>query len=67
MVMAIDIVDATPHRLTQGIIEDQEPGSLRTAYLLGSNSNFDSARGLRLSIDTDKVQLTLLREPRRQL
>jgi hypothetical protein len=38
-----------------------------TAYVGISNSNFDSARGLRLSIDTDKVKVTLLREPRRQL
>ena len=35
VVMAVHIVEETPHMLTQGIIEDQEPVSLRTAYLLG--------------------------------
>jgi hypothetical protein len=35
IVMAIDIVEETPHVLTQGIIEDQQRVSLRTAYLLG--------------------------------
>src|SRR2546427_3802470 len=35
VVMAVHIVEETPHMLTQGIIEDQERVSLRTAYLLG--------------------------------
>src|SRR5438067_2892167 len=35
IVMAIDIVEETPHVLTQGIIEDQQRVRLRTAYLLG--------------------------------
>jgi hypothetical protein len=35
VVMAVHIVEETPHMLTQGIIEDQEPVSLRTASLLG--------------------------------
>jgi len=41
IVMAIDIVEETPHMLTQGIIEDQEPVSLRTAYLLGLLEEID--------------------------
>jgi len=35
VVMTVDIVEETPHRFTQGIIEDQEPVGLRTAYLCG--------------------------------
>src|SRR6478752_5940082 len=35
VVMAVHIVEETPHMLTQGIIEDQECISLRTAYPLG--------------------------------
>ena len=35
------IVEETPHMLTQGIIEDQEPVSLRTAYLLGLLEEID--------------------------
>src|SRR5439155_24229730 len=35
IVVAIDIVEETPHVLTQGIIEDQQRVRLRTAYLLG--------------------------------
>ena len=35
IVMAIDIVEQTPHMLTQGVIEDQERVSLRTADRLG--------------------------------
>src|SRR5713101_3940137 len=41
IVMAIDIVEETPHLLTQGIIEDQERVSLRTAYLLGLLEEID--------------------------
>src|SRR6266446_11003676 len=39
--MAVHIVEETPHMLTQGIIEDQEPVSLRTAYLLGLLEEID--------------------------
>src|SRR5437879_4218171 len=35
VVMTVHIVEETPHMLTQGIIEDQEPVSLRTVYPLG--------------------------------
>jgi hypothetical protein len=35
VVMTVHIVEETPHMFTQGIIEDQEPVCLRTAYLLG--------------------------------
>src|SRR6266571_3579289 len=41
VVMAVHIVEETPHMLTQGIIEDQEPVSLRTAYLLGLLEEID--------------------------
>jgi len=41
VVMAVYIVEETPHMLTQGIIEDQEPVSLRTAYLLGLLEQID--------------------------
>ena len=34
VVMAVHIVEETPHMLTQGVIEDQERVSLRTAYSL---------------------------------
>jgi hypothetical protein len=35
VVMAVHRVEETPHMLPQGLIEDQEPVSLRTASLLG--------------------------------
>ena len=41
VVMVVHIVEETPHMLTQGIIEDQEPVSLRTAYLLGLLEEID--------------------------
>ena len=41
IIMAVHIVEETPHMLTQGIIEDQEPVSLRTAYLLGLLEEID--------------------------
>jgi hypothetical protein len=41
IVMAIDIVEETSYVFTQRIIEDQEPVSLRTAYLLGLLEEID--------------------------
>src|SRR5438445_4760612 len=41
VVMAVHIVEETPHILTQRIIEHQEPVSPRTAYLLGLLEEID--------------------------
>jgi hypothetical protein len=35
VVMTVHIIEEIPHVFAQGIIEDQEPVRLRTAYLLG--------------------------------
>ena len=48
VIMAVHIVEETPHMLTQGIIKDQERVSLRTAYVLGLLEEIDEPT----SIDT---------------